>query len=335
MPADIEVLDGVASFVSLREPGWHSLGQVISKPMTTPEILEFANLHEWNVRVLPVVDETLNFDREYFYVVRTNPVTKEADVLHVSGKRYTPFQNESLFNLGHDLVQGGVGRWETAGSLKGGRVVFASLSVDREVVLDPNGANDIIKNYLLLAQSHDGTLAVTGANTPVRVVCSNTLNFALTGAKQTFSFRHTQSIEARASIIKGALDNAHGYIDRFEGIAKALVGKTLTEKQFNEVLLKAYPKPDEPAEGKKSRAYTVWTKKFDTLTDLVNAPTNAMWKGTAWGALQVLTEDLDWFRTGRGENAAENLAASRSGFDPAVNATRNKFLSIVSEVAGV
>lgn len=330
MPAEIE------SFASLREPGWHSLGTVFSKPVTVTELMELSHTQEWNVRLVEIEAPGFNFQgRKYYMVIRDNPFGGEPDVLHVSKERYTPFQNESLFYIGHDLVEAGIGRWETAGSLRDGRVVFGSLSIDREVVLDPNGANDVIKQFLLLAASHDGTLAISGANTPVRVVCMNTLNFALKGASQTFKFRHTESAEAKAAYVRKGITEAHGYIDKFEALANGLINKTITDKVFNDILLAAYPKPDEPEEGKKSRAFTVWTKKFDALNDLRTSPTNAMWDGTAWGALQVLTEDLDWNRTGRGDNATENLAAARSGFDPAVNALRNKFLSIVSEVAGV
>lgn len=330
MPAEIE------SFASLRQPGWHQLGTVFSKPVTADELMELAHLSKWNVRLIEIEAPGFNMNgQKYYFIVRDNPLTKEVDILSTAGQRYEAFQNETLFYMGHDLQEAGLGRWETAGSLKGGRVVFGSLSVDREVVLDPSGANDVIKNYLLLAASHDGTLAITAANTPVRVVCSNTLNFALSGAKQKFSFRHTQTAESKAQYVAKAMKDAHGYIDKFEAVANKLIGKKISDKVFNDILLAAYPKPAEKEEGKGNRAMTMWTKKFDVLNDLRTSPTNAMWDGTAWGALQVLTEDLDWFRTGRGDNAEENLSAARAGFDPAVNATRNKFLTIVSEVAGV
>lgn len=330
MPALIE------SFASLREPAWHNLGTVFSKPVTADELMELANLDNWRVRLVEIEAPDFNMnDQKYFFVVRDNHQTGEVDVLSTAGQRYEPFQNESMFYMGHDLQRAGLGRWETAGSLRGGRVVFGSLSIDREVVLDPTGANDVIKNYLMLAASHDGTLAITAANTPVRVVCSNTLNFALSGAKQKFSFRHTQTAESKAAYVAKAISDAHGYIDRFEAVANDLVNHKISDKVFNDILLTAYPKPAEKEGGKANRAMTMWTKKFDSLNSLRVSHTNAMWDGTAWGALQVLTEDLDWFRTGRGDNAEENLNSARSGFDPAVNATRNKFLSIVSEVAGV
>ncbi len=319
--------DGSASFASLREPGWHQLGTVFTKPVDAAELMQLAKLDGWDVRVEEIEADGYNFgDRKYFFVVRTNPVTGGKDVLHISGKRYTPFQNEHMFNMAD-----GIGRWETAGSIKEGRVVFGSISIDRDIVLDPNGVSDVIKNYLLLAQSHDGTMAITGANTPIRVVCNNTLNIALEGAQQSFKFRHAPNAEAKAAVVSDALKRAHGYIDRMEEFTARLVAAPVNDKVFWDIVTAAYPEPEE----EEGRGRTVWEKKVGNLNDLRTAPTNAPFADTAWGALNVLLEDLDWFRTGRGENAENNLAAARAGFDPVVNSTRNKFKSIVMEKAGL
>jgi phage/plasmid-like protein (TIGR03299 family) len=327
----IEQYEGQASFASLREPGWHQLGTVFLKPVTVQELLTLAHLDNWNVRVVEIQAEDYNFgSRSWYFVVRDNPyVNGQQDVLHVSGQRYTPFQNEALFAMAD-----GLGRWETAGSIKEGRVVFGSVSLDREIVLDPNGVSDRITNYIVLAQSHDGTLSVTGANTPIRVVCNNTLNVALAGAVQSFKFRHTPTAESKSIVIADALAKAHGYIDKLEAFSNGLLTKHVTDQKFYEIITTAYPKPDEPVDGKKSRGMTMWDKKIGNLLELRSAPTNAAFADNAWGTLNVLLEDLDWFRTGRGDNAAENLAAARAGFDPVVNSTRNKFKSIVLEAVG-
>jgi hypothetical protein len=54
--------------------------------------------------------------------------------------------------------------------------------------------------------------------------------------------------------------------------------------------------------------------------------------GTAWGALNGLTERLDWYRNSRG-GSNESILASASGFDPMVNAEKNRLLKIVQQVA--
>jgi len=50
--------------------------------------------------------------------------------------------------------------------------------------------------------------------------------------------------------------------------------------------------------------------------------------GNAWGALNALTERLDWHRSARGGNN-ESLLAAASGFDATITAEKNRLLSIV------
>ena len=321
----IETHGDRAAFASLREPGWHDLGTVFHEEVTVDELLDLAHLSGWNVRVEEMeAPEGYGMTKPYYFVVRDNPFVDQTDILHVSGKRYTPFQNESLFYMAD-----GIGRWETAGSIKDGRVVFGSISIDREVVLDPNGVEDRIKNYLLVAQAHDGTMAITGANTPIRVVCNNTLTMALSGASQSFKFRHTETAEAKAEMVSEALKKSHGYIDQFEIVANELLATSITDETFWKIVNTAYPKPEED----NKRGNTVWEKRVETLLDLRTSETNAAFADSAWGAYNTLIEAIDWFRTGRGENAETNLAAARSGFDPVVNADKNRLLQVVQAVA--
>jgi len=321
----IETFGDQASFASFREPGWHQLGTVFHDEVGVDQLLELANLDHWNVRVEEMQADGYSMTKPYYLIVRDNPfVDGQKDILHVSGKRYTPFQNESLFYLAD-----GIGRWETAGSIKDGRVVFGSIAIDREVVLDPNGVGDVVKNYLVVAQSHDGTMSITGANTPIRVVCNNTLTMALSDASQTFKIRHTETAESRADIAAQALRNSHGYIDEFTIVANDLLNTHVTDQSFWEIVNVAYPKPDE---GNK-RGTTVWENRVDQLIELRTSPTNAMFADNAWGTYNTLIEAVDWFRTGRGKNAETNLAIARSGFDPIVNSEKNRLLQVVQAVA--
>jgi phage/plasmid-like protein (TIGR03299 family) len=180
MAHDLEIQNGKTSFASFRQPAWHGLGTVFTEEKNTAEMLEAANLNGWNVRLEDMpIPAHLTSDKEYQYVVRTNPTDKtQTDVLGVVGERYHVMQNEDLFSFGDNILDGG-GRWETAGSIKGGRVVFGALALERETVLDPSGVSDVVKTYLLINTSHDGSIAIQASITPVRVVCANTLNLAL------------------------------------------------------------------------------------------------------------------------------------------------------------
>ena len=58
---------------------------------------------------------------------------------------------------------------------------------------------------------------------------------------------------------------------------------------------------------------------------------NGMIAGTAWGALNAMTERLDWFRSARGGNN-ESVLAAASGFDAAINAEKNRLVTVVRNV---
>jgi phage/plasmid-like protein (TIGR03299 family) len=331
MAHDLESQNGVASFASFREPAWHGLGTVFDTEKNTAEMLSAANLNNWNVRLedMPIPSH-LTSDKQYQYVVRTNPTTNtQTDVLGVVGERYHVLQNEDLFSFGDNILDGG-GRWETAGSLKGGRQVFGSLALERETVLDPNGVADVVKTYLLINTSHDGSIAIQASITPVRVVCANTLNVALNrtkkkdGVKQSFKIRHTQTANGKVAIARQTLGLANAYMDEFDKMAHAMIAKEISAKDFNDIILAAYPKPDKDTKG----AVKKWENKVDVINDIYTGEYNGMIAGNAWGAFNALTERLDWYRSARG-GSNESILASASGFDPAINAEKNRLLTVV------
>jgi phage/plasmid-like protein (TIGR03299 family) len=297
-------------------------------------MLNLANLSNWNVRLEDVETPAhLSSDKQYQYVLRTNPTdATQTDILGVVGERYHVLQNEDLFSFGDMLLDGG-GRWETAGSLKGGRVVFGTVALERETVLDPNGVADVVKTYLLVNTSHDGSIAIQASVTPVRVVCANTLAVALNstkkkdGIKQSFKMRHTQTASGKVQQAREALGFANAYMDSFDKMAKAMIETEVSAQKFNDIVLAAYPKPEDTAKA----ALTRWTNKVDLINDVYTGEFNGMIAGSAWGAFNALTERLDWYRSARGTNN-EAMLASASGFDAATNAEKNRLLKVVKNV---
>ena len=328
---EINEATGEASFASLRQPAWHNLGTVFENEVTTAEMLSLAHLNDWNVRLEDVeLPEGFSSDKGYSFVSRTNPFDKtKTDVLGVVGERYVPLQNEDLFSFGDNLLDGG-GRWETAGSIKGGRQVFGSIALERETVLDPKGVSDVVKSYLLINTSHDGSIAIQASITPVRVVCANTLNLALSnlkgkkGIKQTFKIRHTSTAEGKILAARTALGLANTYLDEFDLLAKSMIEKEITQAKFDEMVLLAYPAPEKDSKGSMKK----WQDKIDLIQGIYVGDYNNTISGTAWGALNAMTERLDWYRNSRGGNN-ESIYASASGFDPVINAEKNRLMSLV------
>jgi phage/plasmid-like protein (TIGR03299 family) len=327
----LETVNGETAFASLREPAWHGLGEVFTEEVSTAEMLKKAKLNKWNVRLEDVeIPAEFESDKNYSFVVRDNPFIKgNKDVLGVVGERYVPLQNEELFDFADNLLDNG-GRWETAGSIKGGRVVFGALALERETVIDPNGVSDKVNTYLLVNTSHDGSIAIQASITPVRVVCANTLNLALGqrgrngSVKQSFKIRHTQTASGKVQVAREALGLANAYIDEFSKMANEMIQKEVSKAKFDEIVLALYPKPKDEAKGANSR----WENKIDLINDIYVGDYNNTITGTAWGVANALTERLDWYRTGR-KGKTESILASASGFDPMTNAEKNRIFKAV------
>jgi phage/plasmid-like protein (TIGR03299 family) len=327
----LESVNGQTAFASLREPAWHGLGTVFQEEVSTAKMLELAHLDKWNVRLEDVeIPAGMESDKGYSFVVRDNPfIDNQKDVLGVVGERYVPLQNEDLFDFG-DLMLDGGGRWETAGSIKNGRVVFGSLALERETILDPNGVSDKVNTYLLINTSHDGSVAIQASITPVRVVCANTLNLALGqrgrngSVKQSFKIRHTATASGKVQQAREALGLANAYMDKFDEMAKAMIEKEISKAKFDEIIELAYPKPETDSKGSLKK----WETKIDTIQQIYQSATTNMIAGTSWGAFNALTERLDWHRAGRNGNT-ESILASASGFDPVITAEKNRLMNLV------
>jgi phage/plasmid-like protein (TIGR03299 family) len=333
MAHNLETENGEVAFALRGAPAWHNLAnRIFSKDeeVTTQLMLDEAKLSNWNVRLSPLtehISEEWNDVSQAQLVLRTNPFNQNTDVLATVGKRYNVIQNEELFAFAdaiHDADP--TCRWESAGSLRKGKVVFGTVEIPRTMVLDPQGANDETKLYLIVWTSHDGSVAVQAAVTPVRVVCQNTLNLAMRNAKQSFKIRHTQTADGKIAVARETLGLTLGYFDEFEKQAQALFAQSITDAEFSKLIKTIYPKP---ADDASKVALTKWENKVVLLDDLYhNSPTNATIKGTKWGALNALTERLDYFRSGRGNS--ETLMAGASGFDPILTAEKNKLMRMVA-----
>lgn len=335
MAHNLEEQDGQVAFALRGKPAWHNLANRIfnqDENVTTATMLEEAKLNNWNVRLSDVADHIPNTWRntsDNFFVIRDNPFDQGTDVLSVVGKRYKTVQNEELFQFADNVLDNNSAKWESAGSIKKGKVVFGSLDIPREIVLDPQGINDKTKLYLIVWTSHDGSVAVQAAITPVRVVCQNTLNIAMRTAKQSFKIRHTQTAEGRIVQARQALGLTFAYADEFQKQANELFQQSITDKQFSDLIRNLYPKPEDATKA----ALTKWENKVVVIDDLYhNSPTNSTIKGTAWGAFNALTERLDYYRSSKTGNS-DSLMAAASGFDPVVTAEKNKILKAVKALA--
>ena len=196
MPANVETMFYV------RKAPWHGLGTRVENAPDSESALRYAGL-DWEVtqRALVTTDGLL--------VPNYKANVRESDntVLGVVSNRYRIVQNTEAFSFTDALIGAGV-TYETAGSLQNGRKVWILAKLPQRYII--NG--DEFAPYIVFMNSHDGSGAIKVAATPVRVVCQNTLNLALTTAKRTWSAVHTGDIKGKLNDARETLSLASKYM---------------------------------------------------------------------------------------------------------------------------
>lgn len=271
----------VETMFSARELPWHGLGVVTADALTGDEALVTAGL-DWEVDLAPL---TADVGFEVLEVPDTFATYRvkegRSEVLGVVGDNYTPVQNRELFRFGEALVSTGEAMWETAGSLRGGRVVFATASLNREVVV----AGDKHIPYLVMASSHDASMAMKALLTPVRVVCMNTLRLSLSRARSAYTIRHTPNVGQYVAQAREALQLSWTYLDGFEAEVNQLIDQTVTDRQWNELISTLIPDLETDS---KRKATNVEQRRSDITQVYRTDPACRPWAGSAWGALNAV-----------------------------------------------
>lgn len=236
MAHEIDTTTGKAGFVSVQQPAWHGLGKVFDREITTEEALKEACLNFEvvkypNAHRLPNGNTIISEDS--FFTYRDDTLAVLGDKF---GKHYVPFQNSETFGIVNDILSIGSARIETAGSIFGGKKVFVCLKLDDKIKV---AGTDIVDQYLLIANAHDGSMAIKAFQTNVMVACNNTLTAALNGAKDQISIRHTQSSKAKfeqALKVMGILqENKELNTNAYEEMAKHNIRKKAALDYFGNI----------------------------------------------------------------------------------------------------
>ena len=216
----------VESMFYVRETPWHGLGTKVLEAPASKDALQLAGL-DWRVLQEPIYTAMEELVDGY----KANVRDSDRKVLGVVTDRYRVIQNDEAFAFTDELLGAGV-KYETAGSLQGGRKVWLLAHMPHEYII----SGERISPYLLFSNTHDGSGAIKVALTPIRVVCQNTLNLALTNAKRSWSMIHTGDIKEKMQEAKDTLFLAENYMDELGKEFEALRMKKLTDKQVMEYI---------------------------------------------------------------------------------------------------
>ena len=221
----------VESMFYVREMPWHGLGTKVMEAPASKDALRLAGL-DWKVVQEPVYTDQGELIAGY----RANVRDTDRKVLGVVTDRYKIIQNKEAFAFTDTLLGEGI-RYETAGSLQGGRKVWLLAHMPREYII----SGERIRPYLVFFNSHDGSGAVKAAVTPIRVVCSNTLNLALSSAHRSWSMIHTGNIKGKLEEAQQTLRLADNYMEHLGREFELLQRKKLTEQQVLNYMDQIFP----------------------------------------------------------------------------------------------
>ncbi|MBE5965297.1 MAG: DUF932 domain-containing protein, partial [Lachnospira sp.] len=185
----------VETMFYVREKPWHGLGTRVEMAQTSEEALRLSGL-DWTV----LQESIYTDDGAVIDGYKANVRDSDRRVLGVVTDRYRIVQNSEAFAFTDELFGNGV-RYETAGSLQEGKKVWLLARLPREYII----SGERISPYLVFSNTHDGSGAVKVAVTPIRVVCNNTLNLALSTAKRSWSMVHTGDIKGKIQEAKDTL----------------------------------------------------------------------------------------------------------------------------------
>ena len=220
----------VENMFYVRKAPWHGLGTRVNEAPASKEALRIAGL-DGRVLQEPIFTGTDERVEGYKANIRDN----DRKVLGVVTDRYKVIQNEEAFAFTDELLGEGV-RYETAGSLQGGRKVWLLAHMPHEYII----SGERISPYLLFSNTHDGSGAIKVALTPIRVVCNNTLNLALRTAERSWSMIHTGDIKSKMKEASDTLFKAERYMDELGKEFEQLRMQKLTDQEvmdYIEILL--------------------------------------------------------------------------------------------------
>ena len=224
----------VESMFYTREAPWHGLGTKVIEAPDSRNALSLAGL-DWEVVQEPIYTRAGEPVEGY----KANIRDTDRKVLGVVTDRYKVVQNHEAFAFTDSLLREGV-RYETAGSLQGGKRIWLLAHMPHEYMI----SGERFSPYLLFSSTHDGSGAVKVALTPIRVVCQNTLNLALSTARRSWSMMHTGNIKGKIQEARETLLMAGDYMEKLGREFEALRKKKLTDKEVTDYIEILLPTED-------------------------------------------------------------------------------------------
>lgn len=270
MSANVETM-----FSGNRVVPWHGIGEVVEGTLCSADALEKAGLN-WEVEPTPIYLPDGTEIKNY----KANKRSSDGSVLGIVTDRYKVVQNSEAFDFTDNLI-GENCQYETAGSLNGGRRVFLLAKMPTTKIIGED-----YEPYLCFTNAHDGTGAIKVCMTPIRVVCQNTLNLALSGAKRTWSTKHIGDLASKLKEAENTLFMANTYMEELATTAEQLANTKVTDDEVRTILDTLYPIKEDDSDRKKRNAEEAKNQFMACML----APDILQYKNTAYGVINAASD---------------------------------------------
>ena len=234
MAHELEIVNGEAQMAYAGDLPWHGLGTKVSNDLTPQQIMQKAGV-DWKVQE---VESFINFNGEMVPTGQKSLVREtDGKILTNVGKDWHPVQNEQAFEFFNEYVAAGDMEMHTAGSLKGGSYVWALAKVKESFDLF---GGDQVDSYMLFSNPHVYGKSIDIRFTPIRVVCNNTLTFAINSqAQRAVKVGHRTAFNADS--VKITMGIAHEKFAKYKEMAQFLGSKRFSVDSLLEYYNDVFP----------------------------------------------------------------------------------------------
>ena len=286
------------------ETPWHGLGVSVSNDLTPPQMMRKAGL-DWTVEQ---VDSYVTVgDKKIPTGMKALVRSSDNKVLTNIGQVWNPVQNEDAFNFFSEYVLKGDMEMHTAGSLKGGQLVWALAKVKESFDLF---GGDTVESYLLFSNPHKYGFSIDVRFTPIRVVCNNTLSLSLE-AKAERSVKVGHRTEFNADEVKKALGIASAKLRQYKERAEFLGSKRYNIDNLIEYYNTVFPRTADKRVQNQELSVETLSKNAKAAFDAIELQPGAKYaEGSWWQAFNSVTYVTDHLQ---GRNPDNRLYSSWFG----------------------
>lgn len=317
-------------YIYVGESPWGKLGTLYedNKPRTSQEIIKAADL-DWKVGATPM------YDQYHQQVDRWHCIYKEDEAKSVIGAVNVAYpkliQNDETFKLIESML-GNKLEVETCGHVNGNEKVFGCFKVMDQFKL----FDDDIDQYLVVLNEHlkvDGKITIL--YTPIRIVCQNTLAYALNNNIFKVRVAVSPDVQINHQMCYSINDQIAAAATQLEGRSNKYRHVKLERDDVEKFLDDMFPIIEDPvgSHAKANEQQEIARETF--LSECMNRPDLNNFRGTGYQLFQASMDFFQHYKTN--SDKVYDLTYRMSllpgqGSDPA-NSSMKKTITFLNKLA--